>query len=390
LNVAYNILVPAAPILVSPATGIILKEYAPNLDWKDQSPLPDHYQVQIATTNTFLPVSLVQDQTTTGSLFPANLLAGKIYYWRVRAFNGLGQAGPWSLVRSIRTGWLPPALIEPVHEQALQNKRPAFSWVSVSGAGSYNLQVSKYGTFASPAINVNVKGTTYIPSIDLGANTLYYWRMRTNGVNGPSGWSEVRTFTTANPPGTPLASLPAANALNTDYLPLFKWSAVSSPLGTDFDHYQIQVDDDSTFSSTAIDTNATSPQYQAVTKLAPNLKYYWRVRSFNSLGHYSAWSALRYFRTVMTAPVLNNPGNESTVSSLKPVFDWEDVTGAATYTIQVSLSPAFSTLLINTSVKSSTYPSSVTLSSKKIVYWRVRANGLNGPTMWTTFSFTTP
>jgi len=55
--------------------------------------------------------------------------------------------------------------------------------------------------------------------------------------------------------------------------------------------------------------------------------------------------------------------------------------GATSYTIQVSTNNTFTLLVVNATVTPSTYSSTVNLPVGTL-YWRVRANGLNGPSLW--------
>jgi hypothetical protein len=60
------------------------------------------------------------------------------------------------------------------------------------------------------------------------------------------------------------------------------------------------------------------------------------------------------------------------------------------YTIQVSTNASFSTLLLNTTTPNSFYTMTKNLPAGKVLYWRVRVNGDNGPSAWTTTQYTTP
>ena len=127
--------------------------------------------------------------------------------------------------------------------------------------------------------------------------------------------------------------------------------------------------------------------------LNSNTKYYWRVRAVNdvsSVEHVSGWSKVWSFRAAMLPPNLLLPADESTEVTLKPLFDWDDVTGAMSYTIQISLDPQFGTFLVNKPVNESTFTPTTNLPKNKVIYWRVRANGPNGPSNWSKFQFTTP
>jgi hypothetical protein len=62
-----------------------------------------------------------------------------------------------------------------------------------------------------------------------------------------SDWSEVRSFTTGNPPSVPLLVAPGSNALVTSTTPLLNWNNSTVPAGTTFDKYEVQVSTNNTF-----------------------------------------------------------------------------------------------------------------------------------------------
>lgn len=303
---------PPAPLLVSPADKALVTDYTPRLDWGDVT-VPtgttfSHYQIQVATNDNF--ISPVQDATTTLSAYtvPVRLLPNTVYYWHVRAANTLGHYGAWSVTRSLRTAIRPPVLLLPANGTTLLNRRPRFDWRNAVGANGYTLQVSKYSNFAVLMVNAPATVSVFNMPGDLPANTTLYWRVRANGVNGPSLWSKVWRFRTGNPPSTPALTSPRNAAILDDLTPLLTWRASTVPAGTTFDHYQIQIATDSTFASPLLDGTAAtlSPaEFTLTSPLAANTKYYWRVRAFNAKGEFSAWSIVWHFRT-----------------SLSTVFEW--------------------------------------------------------------------
>jgi hypothetical protein len=103
------------------------------------------------------------------------------------------------------------------------------------------------------------------------------------------------------------------------------------------------------------------------------------------LNHYSIWSTVRYFRTALSAPVLSTPTDgDTTITSPRPLFDWDDVPGAVRYTIQVSRYSSFTSLVVNATTVGpvSNYTLLVNLPANVTLYWRVKANGANGPSLW--------
>jgi len=67
------------------------------------------------------------------------------------------------------------------------------------------------------------------------------------------------------------------------------------------------------------------------------------------------------------------------------------VNGAVTHTtIQISVDPQFRIFLVSKKVNVSTFTPTKNLPKNKTIYWRVKANGSNGPTAWSKFQFVTP
>ena len=83
----------------------------------------------------------------------------------------------------------------------------------------------------------------------------------------------------------------------------------------------------------------------------------------------------------MDAPELLAPVDGTVVPSLKPTFDWEDVAGASSYSIQLSSSPSMSGASTY-SASISTYTPAKNLGANKSYFWRVRAVGVNGSSEW--------
>ena len=210
----------------------------------------------------------------------------------------MGGTRGWSGIFVFKTVPRRPGLLTPATGELLVNNRPTFEWNNAAGAASYTIQVDTTNTFVAPLImSKNVVQPSYTPSIDLPANKTLYWRVRSNSPAGSSTWSVVRSFKTANPPGIPTLLLPANGSSGTDTTPDFDWSNSTLPAGTTFDHYQIQISADSTF--TVVDMNQdiagrTNSAFTPATDLLIGA-YSWRVRAFNTLGQYSSWSAVFTF-----------------------------------------------------------------------------------------------
>jgi trimeric autotransporter adhesin len=108
-----------------------------------------------------------------------------------------------------------------------------------------------------------------------------------SGVSGVSRSSTLNVTTAATPaPAAPSLVSPANGA--TVALPvLLDWSDVSGAVS-----YRVQVDDSSGFSTPRVVDQTLAASQVSVGSLA-NVQHWWRVRSVNSAGTASAWSAVR-------------------------------------------------------------------------------------------------
>lgn len=188
---------------------------------------------------------------------------------------------------------------------------------------------------------------------------------------------------------------PAIAATGVSCTPLLKWDTVIGATS-----YELQFSLYTNFASNLVEKTMTVNYYQVTTTLTASTKYYWRVRTV-SYDDVSVWSTA-YFTTgtcsggggttTLAAPTLVSPANNTSwTQNLYPTFQWQSVTGATSYTIQISRSTDFSSTYL---VKSSTvyntyYIIDVALTNCTSYYWRVRAVNDDGVGTWSsTWKFT--
>jgi hypothetical protein len=389
---------PGKPRLLLPASGVIIDSLKPAFDWSDSSPAAAYYQIQVGTSSRFTAGTLVIDETNivdSSYTVGADLLPGMRYYWRVRGYNGAEVAGSWTSARSLRTPLEVANLVTVGAGEVLLTDRPDFNWDNVAGATKYRLQISKTDTFRRLVLNKLSASSELTPTSDLPVNSVLYWRVRAESAYVAGPWSEVRDFTTGNPPSVPSLSSPKNKSLTTNYLPKLDWRNSSVPKGTVFDHYQVQVSALADFSVLLVneetEVGVANSEYTLEDEMTPNTVYYWRVRAFNETSEYSGWSAVWTVRAAMLPPVLSAPADGgAALLTDRPEFDWEDRDGAIGYVIQVSKVNTFRSLLLNKKTTTSTYVPTSDLPADSVLYWRVQAKGANGPSLWSeVWSFTT-
>ena len=330
-----------APTLLTPvnnATGVAL---SPIFTWTAVTEATS-YTLQVSTDSGFINTIINQTGILGTTYQPTEPLSSHYtsYYWRVLASNSI-QSSAWSSIWKFRTLFGIPVLIAPVNAASGVSAKPTFIWSLVTGALSYNIQVSLDPIFSTPIINNNVTGdTTYTPSVPLAINTQYYWRV--NALNGTetSPWSEVWHFLTLLPATT--LRLPENNATKVTLTPKFIWTTVD-----DAASYTLEVSMYSSFNSTVIkQSGINGTSYQVTSPFAYFTTYYWRVNAQNDLQD-SPWSEIWNFRTLLSTPVLTAPVNNATAVTLTPTFIWLGASGAESYTLQVSIDSNFTTTKIN-------------------------------------------
>jgi len=86
------------------------------------------------------------------------------YFWRAEALNAGGTNG-WSSIWSFATSAAPgaPVLSAPSNGAVNQVTSPTLTWNAVTGAASYNAQLSLVSTFATTVSNQNGLTTGSLP-----------------------------------------------------------------------------------------------------------------------------------------------------------------------------------------------------------------------------------
>ncbi len=193
------------------------------------------------------------------------------------------------------------------------------------------------------------------------------------------------------PPPPPPPSAPAAPALNSPA----NAATVTQPITLDWSDvtnatsYNVQVDNSSGFTSPLVVQQSVTASQVSVNNLA-SVQHWWRVQAVNAAGA-SGWSAVRTFTPTtggggggpLPAPSLLSPPKDARFSPGSTItFDWTDVTGAASYTIQVDDAQNFNAPLTQQQTTTASQYATNTLPTRRM-WFRVRANDAAGaPGAW--------
>jgi hypothetical protein len=220
-----------------------------------------------------------------------------------------------------------------------------FVWESVPGAVAYDVWVQDLTTGQNPVVrNSQAVGNSWTSSTPLVAGRSYRWWLGSYAVapwvapTTPT-WSAPLDFTVAAAAVSVTVPTPSSPATTTTTdRPTFTWaSPISGAAG-----YDIWVDRVSStgatlqsqvlrFStSTGSTTSAAYPL--AAAALTPGQSYRWWVRTHFGGSSYSAWSSAKDFSiAALAAPTAGAPTSGTLLTTDRPTFTWNPVSGAASY-----------------------------------------------------------
>lgn len=242
----------------------------------------------------------------------------------------------------------------------------SWDWLSFFGP-NFVFQLDHNGVAGSD-INTAVTTNSYTISSALLYNTTYHWYVRST-ADPLNVWIGPFNFTTISAAPTLVSPSNGALGIDASVDVNFSWNSAAGA-----NLYQIQVDNDAGFGSPEVQTTTVSTSITDGGVLLPGVVYNWRVRSSNNGGvSWGSWSAAWTF----TTNYLVSPANLSVGVSIIPLFDWLDVTSAASYTLEISTDNTFGTVNFTYSglvVSNYQVLLAGALTNGVTYYWRVTSN----------------
>ena len=375
---------PGTPTLASPANGATGIPINPILSW-NAAYLASSYTIQVSADSNFT-TTIISQSVTTGTSYSVNVLLTNDtkYYWRVNSTNK-DSTSAWSSVWSFKTVISTPVFSSPSNGAAGTVLNPTISWIPVSGATSYTLQVSTVSNFSILIVDQsNITDSLYNIS-GLNYNTQYYMRMKATNAEGTTDWSTVWTFTTILI--APTLSSPPIGAGSIPLNVKVSWNSCAGATS-----YNLQVSDMFDFSNLVVNKSNITATADSVKGLSSFTQYYWRTSATNT-GGTSDWSSIWNFTTVLaapSAPILSSPSNGAIDIETNPTFMWNSSPTATSYSLQVSTTSDFANLVVNQSNITNNFYTISGLNNNTQYYWRVNAKNAGGTSAWpTAWSFTT-
>lgn len=291
--------VPAAPALLSPATDAKVTQPI-NFDWSDVSGATS-YEIQIDDSSNFT-APLTLSQTVGVSQATVTGLPAQRCFWRVRAFNSAGVAGPFSASRRFTaqaapvttTASLSAVSVTPtsVVGGTTAQGRITLTSAAPSGGAVVTLSSANPSVVSVPAsvtIAAGASSATFgINTSAVAANT----NVTITATYGGVSRTTTLSLTPASTGSLPAPSLisPAADARFSPGANItFDWTDVSGAAS-----YTIEIDNDSSFPAPQlVSQNTTVSQF--TTSALPTTRMWWRVRANSASGTPGSWSPARRF-----------------------------------------------------------------------------------------------
>jgi len=379
---------PGTPSLVSPANAATVAQPV-TLDWNNVSGAAT-YEIHVDNSSTF-SAPLVRNLTSTVSQVSVSGLSAVQHWWRVRARNSAGVAGNWSSTRRFTPQGAPPVAslsavsVNPASVVGGNNSQGTVTLTSAAPSGGAVVALSSSSSSATVPASVTVAvGATSanfsITTTAVGANTTATITATYNSVN--------RTATLTITPPPPPASLSSVTVNPTSVTggnPSQGTVTLTSaaPTGGAVVTLSSGSSSASVPTSVTVAAGATTANFTLTTLTVSSSTPVTITAAHNSVTRTATLTVNPVPTGPLPAPSLISPGNDARFSPGQNItFDWSDVSGAASYTIQIDDHDSFpSPWIVNQSVTSSTFSSS-TLPTRTM-WFRVRAHDTAGnPGNW--------
>jgi hypothetical protein len=313
------------------------------------------------------------------------------YYWRVSAFNSIGelinQSEVWKFTLRMSDPDA-PELISPKNISVIDSSNVTLQWHPYIGDLPYTLELSNDSTFATfVEIDTALTDTSHILK-NLKLFTKYFWRVRAENSCYISDWSEIWNFSITYHISVLTLISPINNSVNEMIYPsstAFVWNSV--PLA---EHYRIEISTNPTF-ATLIDNNdmiIDTTYFSSI--LLCGIRYFWRVSAFDItnklIARSNEWN-FSYRTSELAAPKLKSPINDTIVDKDNISFIWFSIPGDSTFTINVSIDSNFSSDYLYIWNLSGSQFGVDAFAPNTRYYWRLRAENKCAISNWSEVTY---
>lgn len=263
-----------------------------------------------------------------------------------------------------------PVLVHlgPADKEEVNEASVTLSWSPYGPAESYSLLITSLDQYGF-RLNRSSPTSSYVLHEVLLDGT-YRWTVRAvvNGSYGPV--SKATTFILRTGLSAPELSSPADGSAMANSLPVLEWGEVAHA-----EEYRLQVSATPAFTTILEDIVQDGLSYAPAFSPSDGTTYYWRVSAHHE-PLVSVWSETWAFsyNVMVSPPSLISPVASTTVLGSEVLLDWEAVSGADGYQVQVAKSDLFENTTLDTSTTESSFTLVQPLVENTTYSWRVRAS----------------
>ena len=265
-----------------------------------------------------------------------------------------------------------------------------FDWSDVSGATSYEIQIDDSNNFTAPLTRSQIVSVSQATVTGLPAQRLF-WRVRafnSAGVSGP--FSASRRFTAQSASTTTTPSLSAVSVSPTSVVGgttaqgTITLTGIAPSGGAVVTLSSANTSIVSVPASVTVTAGASSATFGVNTAVVAANTGVTITATYGGVSRTTTLTVTPASTTnSLPAPSLVSPGEDARFSPGASItFDWTDVSGAASYTIQIDSEESFAAPFV---VNQNTTVSQFTTSTLPTIrmWFRVRANSASGtPGSW--------
>jgi len=330
---------PAPPTQVAPADLAECQAFEQEFKWSSIEN-GTKYRLQVSKSANFS--SVVADSTITDTTLTLTMSDYfQNYYWRVKGEVTSCQTD-WSSVTQFQT------LIEPATPTFPEDDAVGLpltfnlQWPRPNGVDSYELQVSDDANFTNLIIDESNLQQEFFEFSTAQQDKEFFWRLKSNGNNCFSDWSNTSSFKTGYVPVTLVSP-----EQDDECVPIktpFSWNAIS---GVTTYHLQASsapgfANDNLLFEDDEINGTSIIGNIQN-----DNSIIYWRVRASDT-NNVGLWSVVRTYRSTGQAPIPTYPDIDQIEIPRGLTFEWSPSGSALYFQLQVSQDSTFATTEIDT------------------------------------------
>ena len=245
------------------------------------------------------------------------------------------------------------------------------------GASAYRIQVATDPNFTYRVIDLVTPLNLVTAQNTLPQNT-YYWRVQiVRYGNIRNDWAYGSSFEIALP--SPQGLTPADDQIIHSsptycWQPLVELDEAGDAVFTAW-KYRVQVSGNPNFSSIYNSAETYNNCWTPAIGYSDGA-YYWRVAMIDSSNRLGPYSPAVTFVKLYSPTSLIDPISESISDT--PTFVWSPVDGAASYVIEVSRYPTFSSIYDSQESINTQYTPTWIYWNNREYYWRVAIKDLNG------------